>query len=33
MGNDLGWEPMALVADGAAHAATLTSQAPEQKLP
>jgi hypothetical protein len=33
MGNDLGWEPMALAADGAAHGVVLTPQAPDRKLP
>jgi hypothetical protein len=33
MGNNLGREPMALVADGAAHDAALTPEDPDQKLP
>jgi hypothetical protein len=33
MDNNLRREPMALVADGVAHAAALTPQAPDQKLP
>jgi hypothetical protein len=33
MGNNLRREPMALVADGFAHAAALTPQAPDQRLP
>jgi hypothetical protein len=33
MGDDLRWEPVALVTDGIGHAATLQPQASDQKLP
>jgi hypothetical protein len=33
MSDDLGWEPMALVADGLDHAAAIRPQAADQKLP
>jgi hypothetical protein len=33
MGDDLGWEPMALVADGLGHATALRAEASDQRLP
>jgi hypothetical protein len=33
MGDDLGWESMALVADGLGHATTRRAEASDQRLP